>query len=228
MFLAFHRFPPPSGPFPGPFGNANFGTNVPADCNIQDNILEAVLALNPCFNFDHIFDTCPVLYNPLGVGIFMADFNPPGPEVYYNRPAVKKAIHAPDNVTWALSSSEDVFAGKKKVWEVHYHDVSLPPAQIGIVSKMIEATNNVIVGAGGLDFQLPANGTLFVFQNMVSLTSHNNSETVIDNKFRRPGTASKASPHTQTKRSMCRNIPSARTTRCLATEIWACGLRSED
>ena len=126
-------------------------------------------ALNPCFNYDHIFDTCPYPYNPLGVGILPADFNPPGPEVYYNRPAVKKAIHAPDNVTWALSSSEDVFAGKKEIWEVHYHDVSLPPAQIGIVSKMIEATNNIIVGAGGLDFQLPANGTLFVFQNMVRL-----------------------------------------------------------
>jgi hypothetical protein len=34
------------------------------------------------------------------------------------------------------------------------------------MSKRIEKTNNVIVGVGGLDFQLPANGTLFFFQNM--------------------------------------------------------------
>ena len=66
----YFQFPPPPAPFPGPFGDANYGTDFPNDCNIQDGILDAVTALNPCFNFDHIFDTCPVLYNPLGVGIF--------------------------------------------------------------------------------------------------------------------------------------------------------------
>ena len=93
-------------------------------------------------------------------------FNPPGPTVYYDRPDVREAIHAPAGVTWALSSIQNVFVGKNKVWTVALGDESLPPAQIGIVSKMIESTNNVIIGAGGLDFQLPANGTLFVFQNM--------------------------------------------------------------
>lgn len=157
-------FPPPPAPFPGPFGNKAFGETGPNDCNIQDDILNAVSLLNPCFNEDHIFDTCPIPYTLLGAG-FLADFNPSGPAVWYNRPDVKAALHAP-NITWEFITSNNIYVGPNTTFELQDGDDSFPPAQIGIVSRMIEATNNIIVGVGGLDFQLPANGTLLVFQNM--------------------------------------------------------------
>lgn len=162
----YFRFPPPEENFPGPFGDDNYGTNMPDSCDIQGDIIDAWSLVNPCWNFDHIFDTCPILYSPLGAGLFASAVNPAGPEIWYNRADVRRALHAPPNKIWALSSSTSVFTGKNYPWVVGSHDDSLPPAQIGIVSKIIEATNNIIVGAGALDFQLPANGTLLVFQNM--------------------------------------------------------------
>lgn len=160
----YFTFPPPPGPFPGIFGEADYDDKINLTrCDIQDAIIAAETELNPCFNIDHIFDTCPALYDPLGP---LLSYSAPGPTIYYNRPDVQKAIHAPPGVTWYIESPENVFVGKKETWEAAYHDDSFAPATIGIVSKIIEATNNIIVGVGGLDFQLPANGTLFVFQNM--------------------------------------------------------------
>ena len=52
-------FPPP-GPFPTP-------TNSSDDCDIFDDVFAAALEVNPCFNIYHILDTCPHLFNPLGI-----------------------------------------------------------------------------------------------------------------------------------------------------------------
>ncbi|KIM92983.1 hypothetical protein OIDMADRAFT_46481 [Oidiodendron maius Zn] len=159
----YFRFPPPGGPFPGMFGDKD--QNFTAACDVQSQIIEAATDLNPCFNEDHIFDTCPVLYSPLGP--YNVNFNPPGQPVYFDRLDVQKAIHAPlIGANWSLSAPFNVYVGPDEPFESASGDDSQPPAKVDIMSRLIEKTNNVIVGVGGLDFQLPANGTLFVFQNM--------------------------------------------------------------
>ena len=45
-------------------------------------------------------------------------------------------------------------------------DQSLGPAQNGVLQRVIEYTNNTIIGVGNLDFLLAPNGTLFALQNM--------------------------------------------------------------
>lgn len=44
-------------------------------------------------------------------------------------------------------------------------DSSLAPAQNEVLQRVIEHTNNTIIGVGRLDFLLPPNGTLFALQN---------------------------------------------------------------
>lgn len=80
---------------------------------------------------------------------------------YFNRSDVKAAIHAPPNTNWQPCSSKPVFASKTK------KDQS-PPSGIrgGPLMRVIEATNNVIVGHGDLDMILIANGTLLTLNNL--------------------------------------------------------------
>ena len=159
----YFQFPPPKGPFPGMFGAQD--QNFTESCDVQSQIVAAVTELNPCFNEDHIFDTCPVLYSPLGP--LNVNYQPPGPPVYFDRLDVQRAIHAPlIGANWSLATPFNVYVGPSEPFENAEGDDSQPPAKIDMVSKLIEKTNNVIVGVGALDFQLPANGTLFVFQNM--------------------------------------------------------------
>lgn len=49
----------------------------------------------------------------------------------------------------------------------HYdHDLSVPPAQNGVLQNVIETTNRVIIGSGNLDGLINTNGTLITIQNM--------------------------------------------------------------
>jgi carboxypeptidase D len=45
-------------------------------------------------------------------------------------------------------------------------DQSLGPAQDGVLARVIEYTNNTIIGSGNLDMLLNTNGTLLAIQNM--------------------------------------------------------------
>ena len=45
-------------------------------------------------------------------------------------------------------------------------DTSLGPAQDDVLTRVIEYTNNTIIGVGNLDFLLPTNGTLMALQNV--------------------------------------------------------------
>ena len=51
---------PPRGPFPTP-------KNDSFECNIWGSVAAAGLDINPCFNVLHILDTCPHLWNVLGI-----------------------------------------------------------------------------------------------------------------------------------------------------------------
>lgn len=133
------RYPPPKGPFPVP------PTPGPSNrtCATYNIVHTAINYLNPCFNVYHITDYCPLLYNP---------------EVpYFNRLDVQAAINAPVGTVWQQCTNVQVFPPSG--------DQSLGPAQDGVLQHVIEHTNNVIIGVGGLDYILPINGTLLTLQN---------------------------------------------------------------
>jgi carboxypeptidase D len=83
------------------------------------------------------------------------------PEIYFDRPDVQTAIHAPAVGTeWSLCSDRThIF--------VDADDRSPPSATNGgPLGHVIERTNNVIVGHGLLDMVLMAEGSLLALQNL--------------------------------------------------------------
>ncbi|KAI4243645.1 MAG: hypothetical protein LQ352_006990, partial [Teloschistes flavicans] len=158
-FDTYLTFPPPPGPFPvlpDPFANENY------TCDQFDTVYAAAIAVNPCFNVYHITDTCPHLFNQLGI-VNPGDYEPPGAQVYFNRSDVQKAINAPPT-NWMQCTNKNVFGLGTNNQSLH--DQSLGPAQDGVLQRVIETTNNTIIGVGNLDFLLPPNGTLMALQNV--------------------------------------------------------------
>ncbi|KAM0226866.1 hypothetical protein ACHAPO_012020 [Fusarium lateritium] len=157
----YGTFPPPEGKFPvlpDPYLDTKNYT-----CDMFDWGYAAALDQNPCFNIYHITDTCPTTYSQLGI-VNSGDYSPPGAEVYFNRTDVKKALHAPVDSTWYQCTRNNVFGfGNPNSTR---SDTSLAPAQNGVLKRVIEHTNNTIIGVGRLDFILPPNGTLFALQNV--------------------------------------------------------------
>lgn len=83
-------------------------------------------------------------------------YTPPGLEIYFNRTDVKKAIHAPEDVNWAVCSTGSVFAGGD----------DSDPSSYRAIPNVIQRTNNVQIAHGTMDMVLLANGTLLAIQNM--------------------------------------------------------------
>ena len=95
-------FPPPGNQPEEPV--YNYGK-----CDVFGMYTDAITDKNPCFNVYHITDYCPFLgdvaSNPGGLSCM-----PQTP--YFNRTDVKKALHAPLNVSWTECSDQPVFLGK--------------------------------------------------------------------------------------------------------------------
>ncbi|KAL8690469.1 MAG: hypothetical protein Q9218_004092 [Villophora microphyllina] len=158
-FNTYLTFPPPPGPFPvlpDPFATENY------TCDLLDDVYAAALLVNPCFNIYHITDTCPHLFDQLGI-VNPGDYFPADAQVYFNRSDVQKAINAPPT-NWMQCTNKNVFGEGSNNQSLH--DQSLGPAQDGVLQRVIEATNNTIIGVGNLDFLLPPNGTLMALQNV--------------------------------------------------------------
>jgi carboxypeptidase D len=154
------QFPPPEGPFPvltNPLASSN------STCDLLDEIFPAILAVNPCWNYYHITDMCPHLWSVLGI-IDPGGYSPPGEVVYFNRTDVQKAINAPVGTNWMQCTDINVFGGPSDNQSIT--DTSVGPAQNGVLAKVIEYTNNTIIGVGNLDAVLPTNGTLMAVQNV--------------------------------------------------------------
>lgn len=149
-FNTYFKFPPPAGPFP----TLASGNNE--SCDIFDLVYDAALEVNPCFNVYHHTDQCPFLYSVLGV--IANGLEPPGAQIYFNRSDVQQALHAPPT-NWEVCVSP-VFAGPRR------RDQSVGPAKNGVLSRVIDGTENVIIAVGKLDFLLPVNGALLAIQNM--------------------------------------------------------------
>ncbi|KAK4995112.1 hypothetical protein LTR66_004991 [Elasticomyces elasticus] len=158
----YFKFPPP-GPLPllpDPFATENY------TCDMFDTVYAAVLEVNPCFNIYHISETCPHPWSVLGK-VNSGDYVPPGETVYFNRSDVQKAINAPPT-NWMQCTSTNVFGDQpnRTTNRSTGHDLSLGPAQNGVLQRVIEYTNNTIIGSGNLDMLLSTDGTLLAIQNM--------------------------------------------------------------
>ncbi|KAH8696037.1 serine-type carboxypeptidase F [Talaromyces proteolyticus] len=120
------------------------------DCLVWYDITAAAQLVNPCFNMYHLTDFCPFLLDPMGFPSLAA-----GPGIYFNRSDVQKALHVP-STNYSLCDETVIFSNG---------DRSVPSA-LGPLPKVIEATNNVIIGHGWFDFLFFLNGTLATIQNM--------------------------------------------------------------
>ncbi|KIW12899.1 hypothetical protein PV08_08086 [Exophiala spinifera] len=133
------------------------------DCYLNYFIEIAIMELNPCFNIYYVGQPCPYPGDIIGDPYHT---NAPGsPQLYFTRADVQKAIHAPtagngSAYDWSIcSNATDVFADGI--------DRSLPSASNGgPLGRVIERTNNVIVGHGTLDMVLMVNGSLLALQNL--------------------------------------------------------------
>ncbi|KAG6009042.1 hypothetical protein E4U21_003373 [Claviceps maximensis] len=126
------------------------------DFELTGNIRDAVTNVNPCFDTYQIATTCPLLWDQLGFPGSLT-YLPKGASIYFNRPDVKKAIHAPLDREWSSCSPTPVF--------VNDSDNS-PWSSTTVLSKVIDQTKNVIIGHGALDYMFVANTTLLTIQNM--------------------------------------------------------------
>lgn len=152
-YMEQHLTYPPQGllPLPGRSTEADRG------CDVWDMIFDAAVTINPAFNIYRIFDTWPILWDVLGFpGSFFQTQSP----IYFDRPEVKAAIHAP-NVTWAECSDINVFPRG---------DRSLPPS-FTVLPNAIEKSQRSVIVHGLADFILIAEGTRIVIQNMTCTAS---------------------------------------------------------
>lgn len=156
----YFQFPPPAGPFPvlpDPYYQPNY------TCDMFDNFYSGLLEVNPCFNIYHITETCPHPFSQLGI-INTGDYQPPGAQVYFNRTDVQEALHAVVGTNWMQCTDINVFGNGNASSDAG--DTSPGPARDGSLQRVIEHTNNTIIGSGDLDMILTTNGTLFAIQNM--------------------------------------------------------------
>ncbi|KAK4104925.1 alpha/beta-hydrolase [Parathielavia hyrcaniae] len=156
-FLAEYLVYPPKGPLPSRLpGTHENGTTRDECWNLYWDVFDAILLLNPCFDIYQVATTCPLLWDVLGFPGSMP-YLPEGASIYFDRPDVKRAIHAPEHVTWEECSSDAVF--------INGTDAS-PPSALSVLPRVVDATQKVIFGHSALDMILLANGTLLALQNM--------------------------------------------------------------
>ncbi|KAK2053892.1 serine carboxypeptidase [Colletotrichum caudatum] len=153
-YLAF----PPSGVQPVEIpGTSRHGDYVP-ECDALALVTAAERAANPCFSVSNVLRTCPLPFDPLGFS--ENTWYHPGPEpVYFDRPDVKAAIHAPPDGEWRFCSRRPVSVGGV--------DGSLTPGpgSLPVIPGVVERTGNVVVGHGLRDLMVQSAGTLMAIQN---------------------------------------------------------------
>ncbi|SMQ51267.1 unnamed protein product [Zymoseptoria tritici ST99CH_3D7] len=162
-FCAFDTFREQALTFPPTDNLPDYPPNWESpDCEIWEKIIDAAQIINPVFNIYRIADTGPILSTvmetPYDDVYVEGEVNLP----YFDRSDVKKALHVPDSTEWSECSNIDVFATP-----LGAGDQSAPSAlEGGPLQQVIEATNNVIIAHGDLDYVLLANGSLFALNNL--------------------------------------------------------------
>ncbi|KAJ5232174.1 hypothetical protein N7468_005130 [Penicillium chermesinum] len=172
-------FPPPKHQPPKPYAL----TSLDEECDVFDLAINAVSAVNPCFDVYEINLQCPILWDVTGFPTSLV-YTPEGAQVYFDRPDVKRALHAPSNITWVECSNNPVFVGGDSGPEGE-GDTSANPIE-KVLPQVIEATNRVLIGNGDFDMIIITNGTLMAIQNMTwngHLGFQKKPETPIDIKI---------------------------------------------
>jgi len=156
-FLNEYLVYPPAGPMPSPPGL----NGASPECQVWENIFNAALLVNPCWDVYQIATTCPLLFDPLGFPgtIF---YQSKGSEVYFDRADVKAAIHAP-NVSWSECASKPVYnTSNGQSIEATANLFS----GLTVLPSVIERSKRTVIGHGNIDDVLLMNGTLLTIQNM--------------------------------------------------------------
>ncbi|KAK2047216.1 alpha/beta-hydrolase [Colletotrichum somersetense] len=139
-------------------GSSRYGDYVP-ECDVLALVTATERAADPCFSVFNVLRTCPLPFDPLGFSENTWDH--PGPKpVYFDRPDVKAAIHAPPDGEWRFCSRRPVF--------VDDVDGSLAPGpgSLLVIPGVVERTGNVVVGHGLRDLMVQSADTLMAIQNM--------------------------------------------------------------
>ncbi|KAF7190593.1 putative serine carboxypeptidase [Pseudocercospora fuligena] len=162
---SYFTFPPPQKAFPI-LPNAFSDRPQIERCDIHSFMSQAAELLNPCFNIYHITETCPYVTSALG-----GDGKDPK-TAYFNRTDVQAALHVPENWAWTFCAPEEkpVFLNAENRTGMKFglsaDDQSAPVGQTDVLTRIIEATNNVIIGGGNIDADLAPNSTLLSLQNI--------------------------------------------------------------
>ncbi|KAL4794239.1 Alpha/Beta hydrolase protein [Aspergillus venezuelensis] len=152
---------PASGVQPTKF----FNYTSDAACDVFDIIINEALTINSCFDVYEVNLMCPLLWDVLAFPTILA-YQPDGASVYFDRADVKRAIHAPANVTWSQCSNQAVFIGGDGYGGPEQEgDLSANPIE-KVLPQVIEATNRVLISNGDYDMIILTNGTLLAIQNM--------------------------------------------------------------
>ncbi|KAE8153070.1 Alpha/Beta hydrolase protein [Aspergillus avenaceus] len=150
---------PPSGIQP----QKSFNYTTDAKCDVFDLINNEAMVGNSCFDVYEINLMCPLAWDvlafPTGLG-----YQPAGATVYFDRADVKRAMHAPANITWSSCSNGPVYLGGDGGPEQE-GDFSANPIE-HVLPQVIEGTNRVLVSNGDFDMIILTNGTLLAIQNM--------------------------------------------------------------
>jgi carboxypeptidase D len=151
-YMSTHVTYPPKGPLPLP------GTSVEFDdgCDIWSDVANQALAINPAFNIYNVFNTFPVPWDVLGdPGTYPAQQSP----IYFARPDVAAALHAPPGVVWTECT------GPAAVF-VNGTDGSQNSAFDAFPRAIERSPRGAVVMAGLADFNLLAGGQRIIIQNM--------------------------------------------------------------
>lgn len=150
-------------------------------CDVFSTIYTAATTQNPCFNPYEVTQMCPLLWDVLDLrtaaiasssstattGTEEAELAKANNKhrVYFDRPDVKHAMHAPPNITWRECSTTAVFVGGASAGPEQEGDLSRNPIE-HVLPQVIEATNRVLIANGDYDYIILTNGTLLSIQNM--------------------------------------------------------------
>ncbi|KAL4781942.1 Alpha/Beta hydrolase protein [Aspergillus varians] len=132
-------------------------------CDVFDVINNEAFAANTCFDIYEISLMCPLQWDVLAFPTELS-YLPDGATVYFDRSDVKRALHAPSNITWSTCSAENVFVGGD-IGPEQEGEISANPIEY-VLPRVIEATNRVVIGNGDFDMIILTNGTLLSIQNM--------------------------------------------------------------
>ncbi|KDQ52024.1 hypothetical protein JAAARDRAFT_40628 [Jaapia argillacea MUCL 33604] len=172
---------PPKGLLPLPHGSSD----ISDQCDVWDDIFSAALLVNPAFDAYRIFDTYPILWDVLGFpGSFpQVQVSP----IYFDRPDVKAAIHAPVNVTWTECSSVNVFPNGD----------NSPPSALSVLPSVIAKSQRTVIAHGLGDFVLIAEGTRIVIQNMTWNGKQGFQTPIQNDSFIVPGMGAMGTAHSE-------------------------------